>query len=440
MSKEMFDLCEWVLDTARKAGAGDCRVRYSRNRSVSIDYRERKPETIKEAQSVRLSVEAFTDRRYASQSTSDLRRDALREFVSNTVQASRLLAEDPHRTLPDPRYYKGRADLDLKIFDDSYDRVTPEQRHAYAKAAEEACLSAGGDLVISVSSGAGDQTGESIVMTSNGLQGYSRSTSFNAGASMTARDEGDRRPQGYYYISSRMRKDMPAAESVGKQAAANTLRVLKAKKIPTETLPVIIENWGVPRVLNGFVSALFARNIQQKRSFLTEKKGERVAGDKFTLADDPHLPGGLASALFDGEGLATRRRVIVDSGILRDFYVDWYYGRKLDWEPTSGSTSNLVIPPGKRPVKEIMKDLGRGIYITEFLGGNSNSTTGDFSVGIGGILFENGVFTQPVSEMNIAGNHLTFWGKLVEVADDPWRGSSWRTPSLVFEDVVVAGV
>jgi PmbA protein len=440
MSKEMFELCQWVLDTARKAGARDSRVRYSRNRSVRVDYRERKPETIKEALNVRLAVEVFLDRRYASQSTSDLRRDALEEFVSNTVEASRLLAEDPHRTLPDPKHYQGRANIDLNIFDDSYDQVTPEQRHAYARAAEEACLSAGGDKVISVTSGASDQTGESVVMASNGLQGYSRGTSFSAGASLTARDEGDRRPQGYYYLSTRLQKDLPAPESVGKQAAANTLRVLKAKKMPTETLPVIIENWGVPRVLDGFVSALFARSIQQKRSFLAEKKGQSIGSDRFTLIDDPHIPKGLASTLFDGEGLATRKRVVVDSGVLKDFYVDWYYGRKLEWEPTTGSTSNLVIPAGKRSVSEIMKDLGRGIYITEFLGGNSNSTTGDFSVGIGGILFENGVFTQPVSEMNIADNHLKFWGKLIEVANDPWLSSSWRTPSLVFEDVVVAGL
>ena len=131
---------------------------------------------------------------------------------------------------------------------------------------------------------------------------------------------------------------------------------------------------------------------------------------------------------------------MVDSGVLKEFYIDWYYSRKLGWKPTTGGPSNLIIPPGKRSLKEIMKDLGRGILITGFIGGNSNSTTGDASIGIVGQLFEKGVPVQAVSEMNIADNHLKFWSKLVEAANDPWIYSSQRTPSLVFTDVVVSGL
>jgi PmbA protein len=131
---------------------------------------------------------------------------------------------------------------------------------------------------------------------------------------------------------------------------------------------------------------------------------------------------------------------MIDKGTLKDFYVDWYYSQKLGWEPTTGRPSNIIVPPGKRSVAEIMKDLGRGILITGFIGGNSNSTTGDASVGIIGKLFEKGIPVQTVVEMNIADNHLKFWQKLSEVANDPWIYSSWQTPSLVFTDVVVSGV
>ena len=120
--------------------------------------------------------------------------------------------------------------------------------------------------------------------------------------------------------------------------------------------------------------------------------------------------------------------------------MDWYYGRKLGWEPTTGGTSNLIIPPGNRSVKTIMKDLGRGIFVTGFIGGNSNSTTGDTSIGITGQLFDGGKSVQAVAEMNIADNHLKFWHKLAEAANDPWIYSSWRMPSLVFTDVVVSGI
>jgi len=111
-----------------------------------------------------------------------------------------------------------------------------------------------------------------------------------------------------------------------------------------------------------------------------------VGSEKLTLIDDPFIPGGLGSRTFDGQGIAAKKMVMIEAGVLREFYVDWYYGRKLGWEPTTGSPSNLVIPAGKRSVKEIMKDLGRGIFVTGFIGGNSNSTTGDFSIGIIGQL------------------------------------------------------
>jgi PmbA protein len=227
---------------------------------------------------------------------------------------------------------------------------------------------------------------------------------------------------------------------VGEEVARRTAGLLGAKKIGTETLPIVVENRVVPRLLYGLIDPLYGGNIQQKRSFLADKKGQPIASAALTLIDDASLPGGLQSAPFDGDGFPSRRRVVIDKGVLKEFFVDWYYGRKLGWEPTTGGPTNVVIPPGPRSVAEILKDLGRGIVITEFIGGNSNSTTGDASIGIGGYLFENGVRTQAVAEMNVADNQLKFWHKLVEAANDPWPYSAWQTPSLVFKDVVVSGV
>jgi PmbA protein len=257
---------------------------------------------------------------------------------------------------------------------------------------------------------------------------------------MTAQDLGDRKPNGYYYAVGITRKELPAAEKTGAMAAQRTLDLLGAKKIKTETLPIIVENQNVGRLLGGLLAGMNGRNIQQKQSFLADKKGSKIASDKLTLIDDPLMVGGLGSRLYDGDGMASKKRTMIDAGVLKDFYVDWYYSRKLGWEPTTGGPSNLIIPSGNRSVKEIMKDLKRGILITGFIGGNSNSTTGDSSIGIFGTLFENGGLVQPVAEMNIAGNHLEFWHKLAEVADDPWPYSSMRLPSLVFTDVVVSGV
>ena len=440
MKQELYDLAEWAIKTAKSAGANDCRASVEAERLVEISYRERKPENLKEASTKSLQIDIYADGRYSSQRTSDLRKEPLKTFIGDAVAMTKLLAEDPFRTLPDPKYYQGRAAIDIGLYDPAYRSLTPDARHSFVKAMEEACLAKGGDKVISVSAFGNDSYVEAAVMTSNGFDGYLEATVFYGGAEMTAKDEGDRRPSDFAYAVTVNRKNLPPPEALGEEACRRTLSLLGGRKIKTETLPIIIENRVVARFGNGLVQAMFGRSIQQKQSFLADKKGQKVAGPVMTLVDDPFIVGGLGSRLFDDDGLATKKRAMIDAGVLKEFYVDWYYGRKLGWEPTTGSPSNLIIPPGKRSVKEIMKDLGRGIFITGFIGGNSNSTTGDMSIGITGQLFEKGEPVHPVSEMNIADNHLKFWQRLVEAGNDPYMYSGSRVPSLVFTDFVVAGI
>ena len=440
MNKKMYDLAKWAIKTASTAGADACRVSIDGGRFVEIAYRKRNPENIKEAARQTLSLQIFVNNRWSYQNTSDLRQKALKTFITNAVASTKLLAEDPFRSLPDPKYYQGREEIDLGVYDSEYESVTPEDRHRLVKSIEETCLNLGGDKIINVTSQAYDSRDESIVLTSNGFEGYEKSTIYYAGAEVTIQDEGDRRPNGYHFLAAVSRKTMPPPEEIGRVAIERTRNLLGGKKIKTETLPVIIENRNCRRLLGGFIAGMYGSNIQQKRSFLADKKGTKVGSSVFTIIDDPHIRGGLGSRLYDSDGFASKKRVMIEEGTLKDFYVDWYYSRKLEWEPTTGRPSNLVIPPGKRSVKEIMKDLGRGLLVTGFIGGNSNSTTGDASVGIIGKLFENGEPVQSVAEMNIADNHLKFWSKLTEAANDPWIYSSWRLPSLVFSDVVVSGV
>jgi len=439
MNKEMQDLAASSIKTALSAGADACRTGIDSQRFVQITYRQRKAETIKEASTRGLNIELFVDGRYSVQSTSDLRKDALKEFIRNAVAMTRLLAEDPYRSLPDPKYYEGRSKADLKIFDPDYGGLTPDDRHGLVKGVEDGCLTAGGDKVVAVIALGQDTRAESVLMASNGLDAYSAATGYVAGARCTVQDEGDRRPMGYNYQASPYRKGLPAPEEMGRAAATRALAMLGAKKIETATLPIIIENRVVPDILGGLLEAMTGRSVQQKQSFLLDKKGQKIASGELTLIDDPLLPGGLGTQAFDSDGIAAKKRTIIEAGVLKEFYINWYYSRKLGEESTTGSPSNLIIPPGKRSVAEIMKDLGRGILVTGFIGGNSNSTTGDASIGIFGQLFENGDVVHAVSEMNIADNHLKFWQRLVEVANDPWMYDSNRTPSLVFTDVVVAG-
>ncbi len=336
MNKEMYDLAGWSIKTAKSAGADDSRVSINKERFVEISYRERKPENIKEASTNGLYIEIYVNGRYSGQSTSDLRKDALKNFISNAVGATKLLAEDPYRSLPDSKYYKDRAQLNLQLVDPAYEQFSPENRHSLVKTIEESCLNEGAEKIISVTASEYDNHAESVMLTSNGFEGDRESTIYWAGASMTAKDEGDRRPQGYNYVGSIAKKNLPSYEEIGASAAKRTLDLLGAKKIKTETLPIIIENRNAMQLVWGFLSAMFGRNIQQKQSFLADKKGQKIASEHLTVIDDPFIIGGMGSRLYDDDGFAAKKRTMIEAGVLKEFYLDWYYSRKLGWEPTTG--------------------------------------------------------------------------------------------------------
>ena len=147
----------------------------------------------------------------------------------------------------------------------------------------------------------------------------------------------------------------------------------------------------------------------------------------------------MGSRLYDGEGIAARGRTIVEAGVLESFFVDTYYGRKLGWEPTSGSASNILFELGADDGTALIKAAGEGIYVESWLGGNANGTTGDFSFGVRGRLIEGGALAAPVSEMNVTGNYLDILQQLVAVGNDPVPWSAFRAPTLVLEDVQFSG-
>ncbi len=309
-----------------------------------------------------------------------------------------------------------------------------------AQTVEQAALDAGGDKIISVTAGFTQSRSESAMVSTNGFEGHRHRTSFLCGASITARDEGDRRPQDQWWERRRYRGELGDRSEIGRHAVDLVLGRVGADKIPTAEFPLLVDNRSAGRLISFYKRALFGRNLQQKRSFLDGKLGERVASEVLTVIDDPLVVRGLSSRLYDAEGITARRMPIIDRGVLASYYIDSYYGRKLGMRATTGSASNLTFESSAVKSPDAwMNELGRGILVTGFLGGNSNSLTGDFSVGIQGFLFENGSIARPLAGMNIAGNHLEFWNRLIGTGDDPYPFSSTRTPTLVFDRMVIAG-
>jgi PmbA protein len=168
--------------------------------------------------------------------------------------------------------------------------------------------------------------------------------------------------------------------------------------------------------------------------------GKKIASGLLTMTDDPHLPKAMGSRWFDGEGVATQKRTVIENGILQTYFIDTYNANKMKVSPTISGASVLTFKHGDKDLDGLISNLKRGILVTGFNGGNSNSSTGDFSFGIEGFLIENGGLVKPITEMNITGNMRSLWERLVAVGNDPRETSSRRTPSLVFDDVAFSGL
>lgn len=435
--EEKYKLARWAVNHALESGAQQVKVAINASQSNSISVREEKIENLEQSIENGMTVFLYVDNKYSVHSTNRLDNNReLERFISEAIEGTRYLAEDEYRSLPDPGlFYKGGGP-DLKTYDNNFRSIDPQKKIDAAFAIEKEVLGKD-ERIVSVSSSYGDGMTGSVLVTSNGFEGDRESTYYSLSASVSVK-QGDARPSDAWYDSS-LFYDGLKEDGIGKKALERALRKLGQAKIESANMPMLLENRLAGQSLGPLVQALNGSAIQQKNSFLINMMDERVGSDKLHLVDDPFIVSGRGSRLFDSEGLALEKRTIFDKGVLRSYYIDTYYGKKLGMDPTSGSTSNLVFKPGERSLDEIIASLDRGILVTGFNGGNTNGSTGDFSYGIEGFLIENGKMVKPVSEMNITGNFLQLYKNLAEAGNDVYEDSAWRTPSLLFNNVAFSG-
>lgn len=436
---KQFDIAGWSMKQALQYGADQVAVTVLNQRSIDIEYRDEKLEKLKESTQKALSLKIYVNNKYSSHSTNDFRRTSLEKLISEAVSGTKYLSPDPYRTLPDPRYYPVKSSADLHLYDSNYKEIVSKQRVEIAGAIEASAM-AQSENIISSTSGYTDSEYSGVRLHSNGLEGSVEGTYFTAGAQVTVKDPNGGRPEDYFYARSRFLSDLPSAKKLGKWAAKRALDKIGQDKIESGQYDMLVENRTLSRLLGMLIGPMSGRALQQKRSFLENKRGKKIASEKFTLVDNPLLKQGLGSRWYDGDGIAAQKRVMIENGVLNHYYISNYYGKKLNMEPTTGSPSNLVFEPGNHSLENLIRQIASGILVTGFIGGNSNSTTGDFSFGIMGFLIENGKITRAVNEMNISGNAKTFWKQLAEVGSDPYPYSSWRTPSMLFEKVDFSGI
>lgn len=441
VNEEFRAVARDAVKRAQTAGAQGVAARVAKVREVAVQWRDGQIEQVSESTTRGLALSLYVDGRFASVSTSDLRAEAIGPFITDAVSMTRTLSEDPFRTLPDPSLYENRPSLDLEFADPDHGTVTGARRRDLARAIEEAARSVEqADRILSVTTSVSDSRSELFRVTSNGFEGERVDTSFWLSGSVTVQDEDGRRPEDGDFAGGRFVKDLGDPAEVGRSSARRALARLGASKVPSGVMTMVLDHRTGGRLVGALLAPLSASSIQQRRSFLEGRTGEAVGNVLLNITDDPLIPKGFGSRHFDGEGISAHRLPLFESGVLRNYYVDTYYGKKLGMKPTTGSASNLEWGLGSKSESELIAEAGEGVFVTGFLGGNSNGTTGDYSLGIQGFMIRKGEVAEPVAEMNISGNQLDLWKRLVGVGNDPFEHSPLRTPTLVFEGVSFAGV
>ena len=299
---------------------------------------------------------------------------------------------------------------------------------------------------VSVNTEYGDMLEYQYMIDSQGFEGDMLQSNFTVSAECSVKGRGKARSEGWWYESALHYKDF-SYKGCGEKALERALAKLNPKELEGGKMNMIVDNTSASRLVSPIFQALNGSNIQQRNSFLLNKKGEKVFSEKMTLLDNPHWKGMSGSRYFDGDGLATKPMDIIRNGVVETYYINTYSANKMECDPTVESASVPYFSldefaPEHRNLtyKDMIKIMGKGVLVTGFNGGNCNGLTGDFSYGIEGFYFENGEILFPVREMNITGNIVSLWNNLALVGNDARTCSRWLIPSLAFENVDFTGI
>jgi len=438
ISKQHKELALNIIQFAQQNGCSASRANINAGTTASFAFRDEKLDRLQQASENRLSVSLFVDNRYGVYTTNRLEKKEVERFIKDAIESTRYLAENPLRGLPQiDLYYKGDDAPDAN-YDKTVETLQADNKLQLVKAAVEEARNAD-PRIISVSSGYNDSASFNFLTDSNGFEGEQAQTSFSLSANVSLKDVGDARPTASWSESSLSWNKLQKT-GIGKKALERAVRKLGQEKIKSGRYTMVLENLVARNLLSPVISALSGNALAQRNSFLLDRLGKKIAANILTLIDDPHLPNAVGYRLFDNEGVATKKRTIIENGLLQTYFIDTYSARRMNVAPTISGVSVLTFKSGNKDLDGLIRDLKQGIMVTGFNGGNSNSSTGDFSFGIEGFLIENGQLAKPISEMNITGNFLDLWERLVAIGNDVRETSSWRTPSLVFENVAFSGL
>ncbi|HZB87752.1 MAG TPA: TldD/PmbA family protein [Terracidiphilus sp.] len=451
---DLESLAADVVALARKAGASDAEAVAAEGDEFSVSVRLGEVETLKESGSRALGLRVFLGRRSASTSTSDLTADGIRQLVDGAMALARVTEEDSFAGLPETAEF-GRIDADQRLyFEDVYSLPGPE-RIEWARRAEAAAMAADPRITNSDGGSFDAATGRKVLANSRGFVGGYRTSYAGVSAAPLAVDANGTMQRDGWWSGARSFALLDSPESVGKEAARRTLRRLGARRVATQQAPIVF----APEVARSLIGSVFEAAsgdaIWRSASYLAGKLGEAIASENITIIDDnvmmlPSGVGGFGTSPFDGEGLASRRTVVVEGGVLQTYLVNTYSARKLGMRSTHNASrglagapgigcGNLYLEPGTLTPEEIIAAIPAGLYVTSLMGFGTNLVTGDYSRGATGLWIENGALTHAVEEVTIAGNLAAMLREVTAIGNDLVFRGSVACPTLRIDGMTIAG-
>jgi PmbA protein len=410
-----------------------------------------------------VGLRVFIGQRTASTSSSDFSSESIDKLVSGAVTLAKITSEDPFAGLPEVDAF-GQVEGDLGLYFDDVNEMPPAERIQIARRTEAAAMAYDTSIT---NSGGGDfdtATSHKILVNSRGFVGEFRKSYCGFSASPIAQGETGGMQRNYWYSNSRTTRLLESPEDIGQEAARRTLKRLGARQVKTQAAPVVFSPEIAKSIMGNIFEAANGDAIYRHATFFADMLGEQVAGENITVVDDGTMVfpypgdndpkhggiGGFGTSPFDGEGLPTRRKVIVERGILKNYVMNTYTARKLGMASTGNASrglagnpgigaGNFYLEAGTLTPEKIIADVKSGLYVTETMGFGVNLVTGDYSQGASGMWIENGEIAYPVEEITIAGNLKDMYRNIVAIGNDlVFRGAS-AAPTIRVEGMMIAG-
>lgn len=435
--EELEKLVQEALAEAKRNGASTAEASAHVESGLSVNVRMGSVDTLEHQRDRSLGVAVYFGHRKGAASSADFSSKSIRETVQAACDIARYTSEDPCQGLADADLM-AREIPDLDLYHPW--SLSPEAAIEFAKACEAAALAVDSRIGNSEGASLSSHSGVHVYGNSHGFVGGTNSSRHSLSCVVVAQ-EGDRMQRDYWYSVARDAEALDGVAEIGRKAAERALARLGSRRVATARVPVVFSPEMARGLLGSFVGAIRGGSLYRKASFLVDSLGRQIFPGFVRMEENPLIPRALGSAAFDGEGVATRDRLLVDGGVLQGYVLDSYSARKLKMQTTgnAGGIHNLIIDPGDLDRDGLLREIGRGLLVTEMMGHGINMVTGDYSRGAAGFWVENGEIAFPVEEITVAGNLKDMFMGIRAVGNDVDRRGSIHTGSMLVEGMTVAG-